>query len=155
MSEQEPLTSTKPYLLRAFYDWINDNGCTPYIIINAEYEDVEVPTQYVDDGRIVLNVSASAVRGLEVSNEALEFDARFGGVAMTVYAPIAAVMAIYAHENGRGMVFSEEQALDENTLNEDVDDDNFTSMAYDVEGDDDTPPPPRPKGGKPKLRIIK
>lgn len=146
MSEIKPLTSTKPYLLRAFYEWIVDNDCTPYLIINAELPSVEVPTQYVDDGRIVLNISESAVRGLEMNNEAVEFDARFGGVAMTVYAPIKSIMAVYAHENGRGMVFTEEEALAE-----DYDDSDFA-----VSEDDDQPPPPRPpKGKKPSLRIVK
>jgi stringent starvation protein B len=155
----QPLTSTKPYLLRAFYDWITDNNCTPYLIINAECDGVEVPNQYVDDGRIVLNVSPSAVRNLEVNNDAVEFDARFGGVAMTVYAPMIAIMAVYAHENGRGMVFSEEEHLDN---------DNFSASADvafaetgnmelpELDADEPTPPtPPKGKGGKPNLRIIK
>lgn len=146
------LTSNKPYLLRAFYEWIIDNGCTPYLIINAEVEDVIVPRQYVDDGRIVLNIAESAVRGLEMSNDAIEFDARFGGVAVTVYAPMSAVVAIYAHENGRGMVFTEDDSEMEAN-----DPDRFTNAADDSE-DEETPPPPPitpHPGGKPKLRIIK
>lgn len=139
------LSSTKPYLLRAFYEWITDNVCTPYIIINAEDDDVEVPRQYVDDGRIVLNISSSAVRNLKITNQAVQFDARFGGVAMLVNAPIKAVMAIYAHENGRGMVFEPELEEDREAIE-----------ALDDEHDDDSTPPssPRPKG-KPTLRIIK
>lgn len=145
------LTSNKPYLLRAFYEWIIDNGCTPYLIINAEVEDVIVPRQYVDDGRIVLNIAESAVRGLEMSNDAIEFDARFGGVAVTVYAPMVAVVAIYAHENGRGMVFTEEDAEMEA---------NDAHRFADASDDEETPPPPPSPitphpGGKPKLRIIK
>lgn len=142
------LTSTKPYLLRAFYEWINDNNCTPYLIINANHEEVQVPTQYVDEGRIVLNISETAVRSLQMTNDSIEFDARFGGVAMTVYAPIGAVMAIYAHENGRGMVFSEEEAFtdaESPAAPSDLDDENS----------DDDIPPPRPLGGKPTLRIVK
>lgn len=149
MSILEPLSSTKPYLLRAFYEWIVDNECTPYLIINAEYEDVEVPTQYVDDGRIVLNISESAVRGLEINNDAVEFDARFGGVAMTVYAPIGAIMAVYAHENGRGMVFTDEEALPEDQ------EPDLMVLESGEEDDDDTPPPRPTKGGKPSLRIVK
>lgn len=144
------LTSNKPYLLRAFYEWIIDNGCTPYLIINAEVDDVIVPRQYVDDGRIVLNIAESAVRGLEMSNDAIEFDARFGGVAVTVYAPMVAVVAIYAHENGRGMVFTEEDAEMEA---------NDAHRFAGASDDEETPPPPSPitphPGGKPKLRIIK
>lgn len=105
-----PLTSTKPYLIRAIYEWICDNECTPYVVVNAEAKDVEVPQQYIEDGRIVLNISEFAVRDLIISNEYLEFNARFDGVASQIYAPISAVAAIYAHENGHGMVFSEEEA---------------------------------------------
>lgn len=144
------LTSTKPYLLRAFYEWINDNNCTPYLIINANYEDVQVPTQYVDEGRIVLNISETAVRSLQMTNDSIEFDARFGGVAMTVYAPIGAVMAIYAHENGRGMVFSEEEAFSG------AEPQAAPADTLDDSGEDDDMPPPRPLGGgKPTLRIVK
>ncbi len=150
MTTFEQLTSTKPYLLRAFYEWIVDNGCTPYLIINAEYEGVQVPTQYVDDGRIVLNISEAAVRGLEINNEQVEFDARFGGVAMTVYAPIPSIMAVYAHENGRGMVFNE----DEEVLSADHEPD-LTVINSNPDDDDDTPPEPKSKGGKPNLRIVK
>jgi stringent starvation protein B len=147
----EPLTSTKPYLLRAFYEWIVDNGCTPYIIINADYDDVEVPTQYVDDGRIVLNISSSAVRELDINNESVEFDARFGGVAMTVYAPIESVMAIYAHENGRGMVFNDEK------LGVDDSEEPLESIPTPTTEDEQPPTPPRGSGGKsgkPKLRLV-
>ena len=102
------LTSTKPYLLRALYDWIIDNECTPFVIINAAFPEVEVPKLYVEDGRIILNISADAVRDLKINNESLEFNARFNGVSTNVYAPIAAILAIYAQENGHGMVFNEE-----------------------------------------------
>ena len=104
------LTSTKPYLLRALYDWIIDNHCTPFVIINAEAANVEVPKLYVEDGRIILNVSADAVRDLKINNESLEFNARFNGVSTNVYAPIASVLAIYAQENGHGMVFNEDHS---------------------------------------------
>jgi len=104
------LTSTKPYLVRALYEWINDNNCTPYIIVNAEADDVEVPKQYIEDGRIILNVSADAVRDLQITNDFLEFNARFNGVATQVYTPISAILAIYAQENGHGMVFNEEES---------------------------------------------
>lgn len=103
------LTSTKPYLVRAIYEWITDNECTPYIIVNAEADNVEVPSQYVEDGRIILNVSEDAVRDLQITNEFLEFNARFNGVATQVYTPVLAILAIYAQENGHGMVFSEDE----------------------------------------------
>lgn len=108
IDEMPILTSTKPYLVRALYEWITDNACTPYIIVNAEAENVEVPSHYVEEGRIILNISEEAVRDLQVTNEFLEFNARFNGVATQVYTPIAAILAIYAQENGHGMVFSDE-----------------------------------------------
>ena len=107
------LTSTKPYLVRALYEWINDNKCTPYIIVNAEADDVEVPKQYIEDGRIILNVSSEAVRDLQITNDYLEFNARFNGVATQVYTPILAILAIYAQENGHGMVFNENEIQDD------------------------------------------
>lgn len=102
------MISTRPYLIRAFYEWIVDSECTPHIVVNAEYPHVEVPTAYVESGQIVLNIAMQAVQNLELKNDAITFQARFGGVAHTIYVPVAAVMAIYARENGRGMVFSEE-----------------------------------------------
>ena len=102
------LTSTKPYLVRALYDWINDNNCTPHIVVNAEADNVEIPKQYVEDGRITLNISPEAVRNLQITNDFLEFSARFNGVTTQLYTPIAAILAIYAKENGHGMVFGEE-----------------------------------------------
>jgi stringent starvation protein B len=109
MSESVVLTSTKPYLVRAIFEWIVDNQCTPYIIVNAEARDVEVPRQYVQEGRIILNISENAVRDLQISNDFLEFNARFNGVATQVYTPVSAIIAIYAHENGQGMIFNEDE----------------------------------------------
>jgi stringent starvation protein B len=106
--ESQILTSTKPYLIRALFEWIVDNGCTPYVIVNADAEHVEVPRQYVEDSRIIFNISNEAVRDLLITNEHLEFNARFNGVSTEVYAPIAAILAIYAQENGHGMIFNEE-----------------------------------------------
>lgn len=104
------MTSTRPYLIRAFYDWIVDNACTPHIVVNATLPGVDVPKEYVDGGQIVLNISLSAVNGLTLGDHAIEFQARFGGDIRQVYAPVVSVMAIYAKENGRGMVFAEEDA---------------------------------------------
>jgi len=102
------MSSSRPYLLRALYEWIVDNGCTPYVVVNALRDDVQIPRAYVKDGQIVLNISPSAVIGLNLSNEGLMFNARFAGVAMDVYAPIGAILGIYARENGQGMVFEAE-----------------------------------------------
>ncbi|TVP56048.1 MAG: ClpXP protease specificity-enhancing factor [Halomonadaceae bacterium] len=102
------MTSSRAYLIRALNQWILDNGNTPHIVVDAGVQDVEVPQNYVSNGQIVLNISASAVQQLAVDNEALSFSARFGGVPMQVWVPIRAVMAIYAKENGQGMVFGHE-----------------------------------------------
>ena len=102
------MKSSRPYLLRALYDWIVDNGCTPHVLIDAHAPGVEVPQQYVKDGQIVLNVSPGAVANLLISNDTISFRGRFAGIAMDIIAPIAAVSGIYARENGQGMVFEPE-----------------------------------------------
>lgn len=99
------MTSSRPYIMRALYEWILDNECTPYVLVNAMAKDVDVPEQYVKDGQIVLNISPSAVLDLVINNDSMFFNGRFGGVATDVYVPIGAVMGIYARENGQGMVF--------------------------------------------------
>jgi stringent starvation protein B len=91
------------------YAWIVDSGHTPHVVVDAAMEGVEVPRQFVQDGRIVLNISPSAVGGLAIGNEALEFSARFSGTAFSVRVPVAAVLGIYARETGRGMIFSAEE----------------------------------------------
>ena len=104
-----PMTSSRPYLLRALYEWIVDNRCTPYLVVNAELEGVQVPRAYVKDGQIILNISPGAVAGLRLNNDAVIFNARFGGVPMEVNVPIAALLGIYARENGQGMIFEPEE----------------------------------------------
>lgn len=99
------MTSHRPYMVRALYEWILDNNCTPYILVNAHEAGVEVPQNFVKDGQIVLNISPVAVQGLLVANEGLEFHGRFGGIPMRVFVPIVAIMGIYAKENGQGMIF--------------------------------------------------
>lgn len=99
------MNSSRPYLARALYEWILDNGCTPYVVVNANRDDVQVPRAHVKDGQIVLNIAPTAVVGLKIDNDALEFSARFGGVAMQIYVPIGAVLGVYARENGQGMIF--------------------------------------------------
>ena len=104
------MTSSRPYLIRALYEWIVDNGMTPYVLINAEDEQVVVPRQFVENGKIVLNINPSAVQNLQLGNDYLELDARFSGSPMHVSVPFMAVLAIYARENGKGMVFNEEES---------------------------------------------
>jgi len=99
------MTSSRPYLLRALYEWILENQCTPYVVVNAYADSVQVPQEYVKDGQIILNISPSAVHALQMDNEAVEFSGRFAGIPTPVYVPIQAIMGIYARENGQGMVF--------------------------------------------------
>lgn len=110
------MTPSRAYLLRALNEWIIDNQCTPYIVVDATMDAVKVPEQYVRDGRIVLNINPPAVHNLLLANEAVSFEARFGGQPHAVYVPMEAVSAIYAKENGRGMVFGwEEEPTDPET----------------------------------------
>lgn len=107
------MTSSRPYLIRAINEWILDNALTPYLLVNAEFAGVEVPRQYVDKGKIVLNLNPSAIVGLQIFNDRIEFNARFSGNPMQVRIPIGAVLAIYAQENGRGMMFNEDEEPDQ------------------------------------------
>jgi stringent starvation protein B len=102
------MTSNRPYLLRAVHEWICDNGLTPHIVVDAGKPGVQVPPQAVSDGRVVLNLAPRAVSHLEIGNDAITFMARFGGVSQPVNVPIAAVQAIYARENGQGMLLAED-----------------------------------------------
>jgi stringent starvation protein B len=103
------MNSSRPYLIRALYEWIVDNDMTPYILVNAMDESVRVPEQFIEDGKIVLNISPSATQGLILGNQLIEFSARFSGAEMLVSVPSMAVLAIYARENGQGMMFAEEE----------------------------------------------
>ncbi|RLQ22010.1 ClpXP protease specificity-enhancing factor [Seongchinamella sediminis] len=129
------MTPSRPYIMRALYEWIVDNGCTPYILVDAGSDDVMVPEQYVKDGQIVLNISPTAVVELNISNDAVAFNGRFGGVATDIYVPVNAVIGIYARENGQGMVFEPEQPGS-------------------TPPDDEPPEPPKPEG-RPSLKIVK
>jgi stringent starvation protein B len=103
-----PELSRRPYLLRAMHEWMVDCGYTPHLIVDAQPEGVQVPREFVKDGRIVLNVSASATQALMIGADAVEFNARFGGTSRHVRVPVAAVLGIYARETGQGMVFNED-----------------------------------------------
>jgi stringent starvation protein B len=129
------MSSNRPYLIRALYDWLVDNGTTPYLMVNTSVAGVVVPDQFVEDGRIILNVDPTAVSDLELGNDWISFSARFGGKAEEIMIPPRAVMGIYARENGQGMLFPEEEVnLDE--------------------GPDDEPDPNQP-GKRPSLKVVK
>jgi stringent starvation protein B len=129
------MTSNRPYLIRALYEWLVDNGQTPYLLVNAEHSGTVVPRQFVEDGRIVLNIDPAAVSGLELGNEWIRFSARFAGVAEEILVSPAAVQGIYAKENGQGMLFPDE--------------------GPDGDGGPDDSPEPGKSGGRPSLKVVK
>ncbi len=104
----QSMSSNRPYLIRALYDWILDNNMTPQLLVDATFEGIRVPERHVNDGKIVLNITPGAIRDLDIGNEWVLFSARFDGNAFAIQIPINAVAAIYARENGQGMIFPEE-----------------------------------------------
>ena len=140
------MTSHRPYLLRALYEWIVDNGMTPHILVDAAQPSVRVPPHTVKDGRVVLNIADRAVARLEMDNDSVRFSARFGGVGHSVQVPVAAVIAIYARETGQGM------ALPGDIAGSGPDDEPPSPPPGDTTPDDDAP-----AGGKrpPFLRVVK
>lgn len=135
------MTSNKPYLVRAFYEWIVDNNLTPYLVVNALMQGVRVPTQHIQNGQIVLNVTPSAVGNLQLGNEVITFNARFGGQPFALSIPLKAVLAIYARENGAGTMFGAEEE----------------SLLIDDNDDLPEPPEPTPLGAKKgsHLKVVK
>ncbi|WP_206355584.1 ClpXP protease specificity-enhancing factor [Vibrio maerlii] len=159
------MTPRRPYLLRAFYDWLVDNDLTPHLVVDALLNGVRVPEEFIQDGQIILNVAPRAVGNLELGNEAITFSARFGGRPHSVIVPLYAVQAIYARENGAGTMFEPEDAYlladsDEAPMAEVVEDGPKLSVADELpeteEAEAPTPDdePPRPKG-RPSLRVVK
>ncbi|GGB87808.1 stringent starvation protein B [Marinobacterium zhoushanense] len=136
------VTPSRPYLLRALYEWLCDNDLTPLIVVDAGVRGVNVPDAYVQDGQITLNIALGAVRELDMNDAGVSFNARFGGVPMNVYVPITAVLAIYARENGMGMGFGMEPGAD------------LLALAK-AEQPEPEPPEPGPGGGRPSLRVVK
>ena len=133
------MTSSKPYLIRGLYEWITDNGMVPHLLVSVEVDNIKVPFQYAQDGKIVLNISHTAAINLKINNDYITFSARFSGAMMNIVIPTYAVMAIYSKETGAGMAFNEE---DEG------------SWDGGNPPPDDTPPPASPSG-KPHLKLVK
>jgi len=133
VADRAAMTSNRPYLIRAIHAWVADNDCTPYLLVDAVQPGVEVPTEHVEEGRIVLNISPHATEQLVLGDDAIHFHARFGGRPTAVHVPIGAVLAIYARENGQGMMFPPE------------------------EDGGDEPPPDKPARdeGRPTLKVVK
>jgi stringent starvation protein B len=125
------MTPLKPYLIRSVYEWIVDNDLTPHLLVNAETNKGNLPTNYIEDGKIILNMRPQAIDALSLGNEFIEFNAKFSGRPVQIAASVNAVMAIYAKENGKGLVFDQENS------------------------DGDEPPPVQPPPNKPSLRVVK
>ena len=113
------MTSSKPYLVRALYEWILDNETTPYILVDASVDKLQIPPGIATEGKVVLNLAPQAIQDLEIANEYIAFSARFSGVAQEIYCPMSSLMAIYARENGEGMMFPAEESEDETPQAED------------------------------------
>ncbi|AVX36575.1 ClpXP protease specificity-enhancing factor [Yersinia massiliensis] len=170
--EMSDMSPRRPYLLRAFYDWLIDNQLTPHLVVDVTRPGVSVPMEFARDGQIVLNVAPRAVGNLELGNDSVTFNARFGGVPLQVIVPMGAIVAIYARENGSGTMFEPEEAYDSDSEGnfENIEEDESTNTAADnlmlvsdeatpTQGDngssDDEPPQPPRNGGRPALRVVK
>lgn len=159
MGESAPpvMSSQRPYLLRALYEWIADNGMTPHVLVDARLPGVRVPAHAVKDGRIVLNIAERAVAKLELGNDAIRFTARFAGVSQAVMVPLDAVIAIYSRETGQGMAMPDEPRLSAASHAEPGDveltADATPAGETDATEPPDTPTEPPKRGGH--LRIVK
>jgi len=148
MATNESMTSNKPYLIRALNEWIIDNQMTPFLLVDANIEGVEVPQQHIRDGKIILNIAPGAVQEIAIEDEWIYFTARFSGQAFMINVPINAVLAIYAKENGRGMMFAgDESSLEDNAVVEQ------TELPEKNPGEKNLEK--RNQGKKPALRIVK
>lgn len=172
MIDAKDATSTRPYLIRALYEWCTDNGFTPYVAVRVD-DSAQVPREYVKNGEIVLNISIDATSSLKLGNDFIEFKARFGGVAREIIVPVGRVIAIYARENGQGMAFplAGQQGLSQvetelggpvpvppgGKLTEpEVRPVQLTRVETDRGGDQPDSPPPRPSSGaRPSLKRVK
>ena len=159
--------STRPYFVRALYEWCTDNGFTPYVAVQVD-DSVRVPREYVKNGEIVLNISSDATSSLKLGNEFIEFKARFAGVARDIIVPLNRVIAIYARESGQGMAFALEEEPMPQTAPGSVapaheagspgpgDNKSIQLASVDTERHGDDPEPPRPAGGaRPALKRVK
>jgi stringent starvation protein B len=154
-------TSTRPYLIRALYEWCTDNGFTPYVAVLVD-DSVQVPREYVKDGEIVLNISFDATSSLKLGNDFIEFKARFAGTPREILVPIGRVIAIYARENGQGMAFPSPVSAPtadvvlKSAPSAVVADPSLKAVMLDANEGEEPPEPPRPSGGaRPALKRVK
>ena len=137
------MTSSRPYIVRAMYQWITDNGMTPHLLVDVSIDGVQVPTEHVQNGKIILNIAPMAIGSLVLGDDEITFSARFSGQSMSLFIPVDAVLAVYAKENGQGMMFTE--------------DDGAVSSDDDSDHDPDDPGsgPDAKKAKRPSLRVVK
>ena len=145
------MKARRPYLLRALHEWITDSGETPHIVVDANAAGVAVPRQYVKDGKIVLNVSVTATQMLQLNNDFLSFEARFGGASFAVQVPVRAVLGIYARETGQGMIFPEGDADPDPTDGPPA----ATAGGKSADGKSPGGKSARTPGKRPKLQVVK
>jgi stringent starvation protein B len=152
------MTSTRPYLIRAIYEWIVDNRCKPFLLIDASVPGVRVPPQAIKDGQVLLNIAPHSVDRLDLGFDEIRFNARFSGVSQSIIAPVAAVLAIYAQENGQGMMFPAETGTEADGAGEETAADAERTGPVSATANtpiDDEPPQPPPARMRPSLRIVK
>jgi len=133
------MTSSRPYLVRAIYQWIVDNGMTPHLLVDVDVDGVQVPPEHIQNGKIILNIAPMAIGSLVLGDTEITFSARFSGKSLAIYVPIGAVLAVYAKENGQGMMFSEDDG----------------AISSPDDGDDPGPETDPDKPKRPGLRIVK
>lgn len=161
------VASTRPYLIRALYEWCNDNGFTPYLAVRVN-DSVRVPREYIKDGEIILNISVDATSALRLGNDYIEFKARFGGVARDILVPVGRVVAIFSRENGQGMAFPVQESSDcaeplsaganaEGEVRGQADTKvvQLVSAERATDSSDDEDPPKPPSGPRPALKRVK
>lgn len=149
------MTSNKPYIIRAFYEWILDNNVTPYIAIDATLPYVEVPEEYVSEGKIILNLLPSAIHNLSLSNEWISFSTRFNGASVDINAPIGSIIAIYARENGHGIEFPAEALTEDPFIKEeDVKSTKKATSPFSVVSNDNTKVSKKTTAKKPSLTVV-
>ena len=152
------MTPRRPYMLRAFYDWLLENELTPHVVVDATLDGVRVPMEFVQDGQIILNLAPRAIGNLELGNDAITFNARFGGRPHSVIVPLYAVQAIYARENGAGTMFEPEDAYInaiESGMSEVSEDEELTFDVISDSGESMTTEETSRPRGKPSLRVFK
>lgn len=152
MADSAPL---QPYLLIAYYEWMIDNGWTPQVLVDCSHPDVDVPHQFANDGKIVLNIAPGAVANFELNHNNLSFSARFSGKSLNIYIPLNSIVAIYARENDQGIMFSPNMYGDDDYKPMSSDNLDAATSTETDNGDGPDDEPPTPPKGRPNLKVVK